>query len=124
MYLMRIGPTGSERPVVRIDDTEAPAWMNVAEIIDFREFNSSSVARLLRSLSSDVPHRFDNDQDVYLAAPWSRPTDATRVALKALRLGGWRLVGDPPEASSQGTDRIFGVLRTTRGAIAPSSIKN
>ena len=27
-------------------------------------------------------------------------------------------MGDPPEASSQGTDRIFGVLRTTRGAIA------
>ncbi len=109
---------GFEVVVIRIDDTEAPTWMNVAEIIDFREFNGTSVARLLQSLSSDVPHRFDNDQDVYLAAPWSRPTEATRVALKALRLGGWRLVGDPPEASSQGADRISGVLRTTRGAIA------
>jgi hypothetical protein len=109
---------GFEVVVMRIDDTEAPTWMTVAEIIDFREATASSVARLLQSLSSDVPHRFDNDQDVYLAAPWSRPTDATRVALKALRLGGWRLVGDPPEASQQGAERIDGVLRTTRGAIA------
>jgi len=30
--------------------------------------------RLLRSLSADVPHRFDNAQDVYLSAPWSRQT--------------------------------------------------
>jgi 2,4-diketo-3-deoxy-L-fuconate hydrolase len=34
MYLMRIGPAGSERPVVRIDDTQ---YVDVADVGDFNE---------------------------------------------------------------------------------------
>jgi 2,4-diketo-3-deoxy-L-fuconate hydrolase len=35
MYLMRIGPTGSERPVVRIDDTH---YVDVSDVVsDFDE---------------------------------------------------------------------------------------
>ena len=35
MYLMRIGPAGSERPVVRIDDTH---YLDVSDVVgDFDE---------------------------------------------------------------------------------------
>jgi 2,4-didehydro-3-deoxy-L-rhamnonate hydrolase len=35
VYLMRIGPSGSERPVVRIDDTQ---YVDVADVVnDFDE---------------------------------------------------------------------------------------
>ena len=46
MYLMRIGPAGSERPVVRIDDTR---YVDVADLVgDFDEafFGSDGLTRL------------------------------------------------------------------------------
>ena len=46
MYLMRIGPSGSERPVVRIDDTH---YVDVADVInDFDEeyFGSGGLSGL------------------------------------------------------------------------------
>jgi 2-keto-4-pentenoate hydratase/2-oxohepta-3-ene-1,7-dioic acid hydratase in catechol pathway len=46
MYLMRIGPAGSERPVVRIDDTR---YVDVADLVsDFNEafFDSDGLTRL------------------------------------------------------------------------------
>ena len=103
---------------MRIDDTEPPPWFNVSEVIDLRVSDSTSVARLLRSLSADVPHRFDNAQDVYLSAPWSRQTDSTARALQAVASAGWRLVGDSPTLSYLGSSRIEAIMRTTRGVVA------
>jgi hypothetical protein len=109
---------GFEVVAVRIDDTEPPPWFNVSEVIDLRVSDTNSVARLLRSLSADVPHRFDNAQDVYLSAPWSRQTDSTSRALQALASAGWRLVGDSPTLSYLGSSRIEAIMRTTRGVVA------
>ena len=41
MYLMRIGPAGSERPVVRIDDTH---YLDVSDVVG-DSMNGSSEAR-------------------------------------------------------------------------------
>ena len=77
-----------------------------------------AIARLLRSLSSDVPHRLDNAEDVYLAAPWSRPSPLVRETFDALRRTGWRLVGDGPNSKHLGEKRIDTIQRTTRGVVA------
>jgi hypothetical protein len=63
---------GFEIVSLRLDDAELPGWFNVAEIVDLRQIGPQSIARLLCSLSTDTPHRFDNAEDVYLATPWSR----------------------------------------------------
>jgi hypothetical protein len=73
---------GFEIICLRLDDAEPPGWFNVAEIIDLRVPGSATIGRLLRSLSSDVPHRFDNSEDVYLAAPWSRPASGSSASAK------------------------------------------
>ena len=103
---------------LRLDDVEPPDWFNVAEIIDFREANRQGIARLLRSLASDVPHRFDNAEDVYLAAPWSRPSALAQQAFHSLRKTGWRLVGDTPAFKHLGAGRIAAMMLTTRGVVA------
>jgi TIR domain len=103
---------------LRLDDVEAPAWLKLAEIIDLRQNCGASFARLLRSLSSDIPLRFDNDWDVYLAAPWSRQTDLIRGTLKALAHTNWRLVGDAPNFKYMGDERIEKIQQTTRGVVA------
>jgi hypothetical protein len=69
-------------------------------------------------LASDVPHRFDNAQDAYLAAPWSRPSPLARETFEALRRTGWRLVGDAPNLKYLGERRIEAIQRTTRGVVA------
>lgn len=109
---------GFEIVCVRLDDAEPPGWFNVAEIVDLRQPGVPAIARLLRSLASDVPHRFDNAEDVYLAAPWSRPSALTRGALEVLRQTGWRLVGDAPNLKYLGERRIEAIQRTTRGVVA------
>ncbi len=109
---------GYEIVSVRIDDSEPPAWFNVAEVVDLRTSDPAATARLLRSLASDVPHRFDNAQDVYLSAPWSRPTQSTRLAVAALQATGWRLVGDSPDLPHFGQSRVEAIMRTTRGVVA------
>ena len=109
---------GFEIVCIRLDDVEAPGWFNVAEIIDLREADGNSIGRLLRSLSSDVPHRFDNAEDVYLAAPWSRPSSLARESFEQLARTGWRLVGDAPNLTHLGVRRIEAIQRTTRGVVA------
>lgn len=109
---------GFEIVGIRLDDVEPPRWFSVAEIIDMRQPNIQSVSRLLGSLGSDLPHRFDNAGDVYLAAPWSRPSSLTRIAFEALREIGWRLVGDTPTFKHLGERRIAAIQRTTRGVVA------
>ncbi len=103
---------------LRLDDVDPPAWFNIAEIIDLRETNPLAIARLLRSLASDVPHRFDNAEDAYLAAPWSRPSPLVRETFEELRRTGWRLVGDTPNLKNIGEKRIESIQRTTRGVVA------
>lgn len=109
---------GFEIICLRLDDMEPPAWFNVAEIVDLRGGGSAVVARLLRSLASDVPHRFDNTYDVYLAAPWSRPSELARETFSTLRRTGWRLVGDEPNLKHLGERRIEAIQETTRGVVA------
>lgn len=109
---------GFEIICLRLDDVDPPGWFNVTEILDLREIGADAVARLLRSLASDVPHRFDNAEDVYLAAPWSRPSALVRESFETLRLTGWRLVGDAPNLKHLGEDRIAAIQRTTRGVVA------
>lgn len=109
---------GFEIVSLRLDDAEPPGWFNVAEILDLRTGGARSIARLLRSLSSDVPRRFDNEQDVYLAAPWSRPSDLARETFETLGRTGWRLVGDAPNLKHLGERRIEAIQRTTRGVVA------
>lgn len=109
---------GFEIVAVRLDAAEPPPWFQRAEIVDLREVGIAALARLLRSLSSEVPHRFDNDQDVYLAAPWSRPSSVARMAFEALRDEGWRLIGDPRDSGEMSERRLEAVIRTTRGMVA------
>ena len=109
---------GFEVVAVRIDDAEPPSWFKIGEIIDLRTTDRRATARLLRSLSSDVPHLFDNTEDVYLAAPWSRPSPLATDTFAALRLEGWRLIGDPPTFKHQEKSRIQSIMRTTRGVVA------
>ena len=56
-----------------------------------RQSSAKATARLLKSLGSDPPHRFDNAEDVYLAAPWSRPSPLARDTFEVVRGDGWRL---------------------------------
>lgn len=109
---------GFEVVSVRLDDVDPPAWLNVAEILDLRQPDAGAICRLLCSLSSDVPHRFDNAEDVYLAAPWSRPSTIAQEAFETLRRAGWRLVGDSPDLKHLGERRIEAIQRTTRGVVA------
>jgi len=109
---------GFEVVCLRLDDVDPPSWLKVAEIIDLRQAGAQAMARLLRSLASDVPHRFDNADDVYLAAPWSRPSPLARETFEALRRTGWRLVGDAPNLKHLGERRIEAIQRTTRGVVA------
>jgi hypothetical protein len=109
---------GFEVVAARLDDVDVPSWFNVAEIIDLRRFEPRACVRLLCSLASDVPHRFDNCQDIYLASPWSRRTAATQIAIDALKNTGWRLVGDSPNLTHLGPQRIEAIMATTRGVVA------
>ena len=109
---------GFEVVSVRLDDVDPPAWLNVAEILDLRRPDAGAICRLLCSLSSEVPHRFDNAEDVYLAAPWSRPSSLALATFEVLRGAGWRLVGDSPDLKHLGERRIEAIQRTTRGVVA------
>lgn len=109
---------GFEVVTLRLDDVEQPGWFNVAEIIDLRQGAARSIATLLRSLSSSVPRRFDNAEDVYLAAPWSRRSDLAVETIEALGRTGWRLVGDNPDLKYLGKNRIEAIQRTSRGVVA------
>ena len=109
---------GFEIISLRLDDVEQPGWFNVAEIIDLRQAGARAFATLLRSLSSSVPRRFDNAEDVYLAAPWSRRSDLGRQTIEALGRTGWRLVGDNPNSRDLRESRIRAIQRTSRGVVA------
>jgi hypothetical protein len=105
---------------VRLDDCELPPWFTIANVLDFRNFQSRACADLLRSLSPNPPLRFDASQDVYLSAPWSRKTKATRNAVQSIAEMGWRLVGDSPNYPNftDSVDRITSIIRTSRGVIS------
>jgi len=109
---------GFEVVCLRLDDVDPPGWFNTADIVDLRQPGPSAIAQLLRSLSSDVPHRFDNAEDVYLAAPWSRPSPLARETFATLHHTGWRLVGDSPTFKYFGESRIEAIQRTTGGVVA------
>ncbi len=111
---------GFEIVCLRLDDVDTDGLLDVAEIIDLRQVCRQSIARLLCSLSSDAPLRFDNDEDVYLAAPWSRQSDLVSETLKALGQTGWRLVGDNPDLKyfRDSEARIEAIQRSSRGVVA------
>ena len=105
---------------VRLDNCELPPWFKIANVLDLSSFEAQVCADLLRSLSPDPPMRFDANQDVYLAVPWSHQTEATRNALRIIARRGWRLVGDSPDNSqfTDSEDRIASIIKTSRGLIS------
>jgi hypothetical protein len=105
---------------VRLDDCELPPWFKIANVLDFRNFQARACADLLRSLSPNPPSRLDANQDVYLAVPWRRETEATRNAVQSIAAMGWRLVGDSPDHShfATSTDQIASIIGTSRGMIS------
>lgn len=105
---------------IRIDEEEIPEWFKISNVVDFRTFDARSAADLLRSMVADPPSRYDNGQDVYVAAPWSRPTEVVGRILDSLQDTGWRLVGDSPDCPSfaDATARISSIVSTTRGLVA------
>jgi TIR domain-containing protein len=105
---------------LRILDFDIPAWFKTANILDFRKFDERSAAELLRSLSPDPSGRMDNEQDVYFAGPWTRPSNAATQTLRLLSKMGWRLVGDSPDHRhfKNATDRIRSIIETCRGLVA------
>ena len=104
----------------RLDDVEAPGWPQNAEIIELRQGSPAAIARLLSSLGGRPPRRFDNKDDIYLSAPWSRRTRLTDLAVESLKQPGlaWRLVGDSPTHQHEDRERITAIMRTTRGVVA------
>lgn len=105
---------------VRLDDCDLPSWFAISNVLDFREFTPRSCAALLKSLSPNRPTRFDAAQDIYLSTPWSRQTEATKKAMRAIAAMGWRLVGDSPDHPdfSDSAARIASIIETSRGLIA------
>jgi 2,4-diketo-3-deoxy-L-fuconate hydrolase len=82
MYLMRIGPSGSERPVVRIDDTH---YVDVADVInDFDEefFGSGGLSGLREIVSERAAagqlHEFAGER---IGAPIGRPHQILCIGL-------------------------------------------
>ena len=92
----------------RLDEIETPGWFEIAEIVNLREISPRAVARILSSLGGSKPRRVDNRYDVYLSAPWSKPTALTDLALTALKRRelGWRLIGDAPNYKHLGEARV------------------
>jgi hypothetical protein len=105
---------------IRIDDAEIPDWFKISNVVDFRTFGARSAGDLLRSMVADAPGRYDNEQDVYFAGPWSRPIEALTPALNSLHEMGWRLVGDSPDRPNfvDAATRIRSIVNTTRGLVA------
>jgi len=82
MYLMRIGPSGSERPVVRIDDTH---YVDVADVVnDFEEefFGSARLSGLRDIVSERAAggqlHEFAGER---IGAPIGRPHQILCIGL-------------------------------------------
>jgi len=105
---------------IRLDETAIPPWFKVANVIDFRQFDQRSAADLLRSMTIDPAGRYDNDQDVYFAGPWTNPGSAVKPTLRCLQEVGWRLVGDSPDhpAFKESLPRIRFIMESVRGLVA------
>ena len=103
----------------RIDDCELPKWFKIANVLDFRAPTAAEIAGLLRSLSPNPPSRLDAAQDIYLSAPWSRPSEATDATVQRIASMGWRLVGDAPNLPHfrEGRERIASIIDTSRGVV-------
>jgi len=81
MYLMRIGPAGAEKPVVRVDDEH---YVDVSDVVDdFNEaFFGAGLARLepivADRLAAGDRHRFG---DVRIGSPIARPHQIIAIGL-------------------------------------------
>jgi hypothetical protein len=105
---------------IQIDDLEIPPWFKIANVLDFRQFDARSAANLLRSMVPHPPVRVDNEQDVYFAGPWSRPSNAAKSVLHCMHGMGWRIVGDSPDYPhfQDAVKRIASIINTARGLVA------
>ena len=125
MYLMRIGPAGSEKPVVRIDDTH---YLDVSDVVgDFNEafFGGDGIA----GLSSVVSERVAAGQLSELAgerigAPIARPHQILCIGLNysdhAAETGA--AVPDEPILFTKSPNTLIGPyddVRIPRGSTKP-----
>jgi len=125
MYLMRIGPAGSEKPVVRIDDTH---YVDVSDVVgDFNEafFGGNGIA----GLSSVVSERVAAGQLSELAgerigAPIARPHQILCIGLNysdhAAETGA--AVPDEPILFTKSPNTLIGPyddVRIPRGSTKP-----
>lgn len=104
----------------QVSEGEIPTWFTTSQVLDMRKFDVPSASALLRSLAPNPPLRFDNNQDVYYAGPWSNPSNAAKKAVGVLNRMGWRLVGDSPDHPhfADAVQRITSIIQTSRALIA------
>ena len=125
MYLMRIGPAGSEKPVVRIDDTH---YVDVSDVVDdFNEgfFGGAGVASLSGIVSERVAAGqltdFANER---IGAPIARPHQILCIGLNysdhAAETGA--AVPDEPILFTKSPNTLIGPyddVRIPRGSTKP-----
>jgi TIR domain len=104
----------------QIGELEIPNWFKASQVLDLQQFDVISASALLRSLVPNPPLRIDNDQDVYYAGPWSKPSNAAKSALWSLHGMGWRLVGDSMDHPhfTDSIRRITSIIETSRALVA------
>jgi len=82
MYLMRLGPVGSERPVVRIDDTH---YLDVSDVVDdFDEafFGSNGLTRLADLVRErSTTEQLQEFREERIGAPIARPHQILCIGL-------------------------------------------
>ena len=82
MYLMRIGPAGSEKPVVRIDDTHYVDVSDVAGDFDEAFFGGDGIAGLSTVVGERVAAGQVTDfADERIGAPIARPHQILCIGL-------------------------------------------
>ena len=82
MYLMRLGPVGSERPVVRIDDSH---YLDVSDVVDdFDEafFGSNGLTRLAEVVRErSTTEQLQEFGEERIGAPIARPHQILCIGL-------------------------------------------
>src|SRR5512133_2034280 len=125
MYLMRLGPIGSERPVVRIDDSH---YVDVSDVVDdFDEafFGSNGLPRLAEVVQERTAgEHIQEFGEERIGAPFARPHQILCIGLNysdhAAETG--QAVPDEPILFTKSPNTLIGPnddVRIPRGATKP-----